>query len=104
MLRAIILETEPKLTESIKWNAPSYALDENDRITFAMYKSGITALILHMGALRKETVNAPPVLTDDHGIVEWKSDIRGVMSFESSEEISNRKDDISDILRRWLAL
>ena len=34
LLRDLILKTEPKLDEHIKWNAPSHVLDGEDRITF----------------------------------------------------------------------
>jgi uncharacterized protein YdhG (YjbR/CyaY superfamily) len=53
MLRSIILSVEPKLQEHIKWNAPSYVLNGEDRITFnLMNKESLVKLILHMGATR----------------------------------------------------
>ncbi|HSF46597.1 MAG TPA: DUF1801 domain-containing protein, partial [Chitinophagaceae bacterium] len=32
-LRSIILDTDPKLTEQVKWNAPSFCYNGDDRIT-----------------------------------------------------------------------
>jgi len=104
LLRSMILKLNPDLIERIKWNAPSYALEDDDRVTFAMNKTGITTLVLHMGAARKEDKTAQPVLADDHGLLEWKSDIRGLMAFDSSQEITERADDIADVLSRWIAL
>ena len=104
LLRSTIFSIKPTLEERIKWNAPSYALNDDDRITFGMNKAGITTLVLHMGATRKEDKKAQPILTDDHGLVEWKSDIRGLMTFESSQEITEHQSDIADVLKRWLAL
>lgn len=104
LLRSIIFESAPNLIERIKWNAPSYALNDDDRITFGMNKTGSTTLVLHMGATRKEDKKAPPILTGDHGLIEWKSDIRGVMAFKSSSEIDEHRDDITDVLKRWLEL
>lgn len=104
LLRSTIFRIEPTFEERIKWNAPSYALNDDDRITFGMNKAGITTLVLHMGATRKEDKKAQPILTDDHGLVEWKSDIRGLMTFESSQEITEHQSDIADVLKRWLAL
>lgn len=104
LLRSMIVAIEPTLHERIKWNAPSYALNDDDRITFGMNKEGTTTLVLHMGATRKEDKKAQPVLSDDHGLVEWKSDIRGLMAFESSQEITEHQSDITDVLKRWLEL
>lgn len=102
MLREMILSINPALTEHIKWNAPSYVLEDTDRITFGMNKTGVTTLVLHMGAARKENTNAGPLLSDDRGLVEWKSDIRGVMTFNHIEEIAARSEDISYVLQQWL--
>ena len=61
-------------------------------------------MILHMGATHKETPGAPPILTDDKGLVEWKSDIRSIMQFTDSAEITVKKSQISAVLRDWLAI
>ena len=103
-LRAIIYEVNPTLVEQIKWNAPSYAMKGDDRITFGMNKTGITTLVLHMGAMRKEDKKGLPILPNDHGLVQWKSDIRGLIAFESSQEITKHKDEIVDVLTRWLTV
>jgi hypothetical protein len=43
------------LTEHIKWNAPSYVLDGEDRITLNLLnKQGLAKLVLHMVATRPE--------------------------------------------------
>lgn len=101
-LRRLILALDPELTERIKWNAPSYALNGADRITFGMNKVGITMLVLHLGTTRKETPAAPPVMQDNTGLVEWKSDIRGIMAFADFAEIQRRAAEIADVLGRWL--
>lgn len=104
-LRDIILKTHPGLAEHIKWNAPSYVLDGEDRITFNIQnKQQIVKLVLHMGATKVEDKKGEPVLKDDTGLVEWNSDIRGVVSFENSEAIDAQKEQVAKIISDWLAI
>lgn len=50
-LRGLILEIDTRLEEHIKWNAPSYVLGGEDRITFnLMNKQGVVKFVFHMGA------------------------------------------------------
>jgi len=104
MLRKYILDEEPSLTEHIKWNAPSYVKDEEDRITFnTMDKEQVVKLIFHMGATRKEDKKGQPLLKDAT-LVEWVSDIRGYMSFNNLDEIIANEKEIKRIIRAWLAV
>lgn len=105
LLRGIILNVEPKLAEHIKWNAPSYVLDGEDRITFnLMNKQGVVKLVLHMGATRKENKNGTPIMQDKSGLIEWSSDIRGMLTFNNIEEIETHKDAIKLIVNDWLSI
>ena len=104
-LRNLISSIEPTLQEHIKWNAPSYVLDGEDRITFnLMNKQGVVKLVLHMGATRKENKKADPIMKDETGLVEWNSDIRGTVSFSSLDEIAKSQADLTKILNAWLLL
>ncbi len=105
MLRGIILKTAPKLEEHIKWNAPSYVLNDEDRITFnLMNKRGAVKLVFHMGATRKENKKGSPVLQDESGLIEWSSDIRGMMTFNNVEEITSNEAALRRIIKNWLSL
>ena len=104
-LRELILNTDPRLKEHIKWNAPSYVLDGEDRITFnLMNKQGVVKLIIHMGATRKEDRKATPIMHDESGMVEWSSDIRGMVSFESIVDVTSKSEELKDILGKWLSI
>jgi hypothetical protein len=104
-LRAIILSTTSNLTEHIKWNASSYVLDGEDRITFNLInKEGVVKLVLHMGATRKENKKGDPVLKDATGLIEWSSDIRGVLSFEDLADIQSKRSVVARIIKDWLAI
>jgi hypothetical protein len=103
LLRKIILDSDITLSEGIKWSAPSYQKDEVDRITFnLMNKEGLVKVVLHMGALRKETKGAMPILDDPSNTVLWVSDIRGFITVTSTAEIIAKQDILKDIFTRWL--
>lgn len=104
-LRSLILTTEPSLKEHIKWNAPSYVLDVEDRITFnLMNKQQVVKLIFHMGATRKENKKGTPIMQDESGLLEWSSDIRAMVTFTSIEEITSHKDSLQEIIKNWLSI
>lgn len=105
LLRDIIGSLDANLTEHIKWNAPSYVFDGEDRITMNLRnKRGLVKLVLHMGATRPEDKKGAPVLLDDAGIVEWASDIRGFMSFADADDIRAKQPALRRVLSGWLAI
>lgn len=105
LLRTIIKKANPHLTEHIKWNAPSYVLDGEDRITFNIRnKENIVQLILHMGATRAENKSGEPIMADDKHLINWQSDIRGMLSFASIADVKSKQSDVEDIVKRWLAI
>ena len=55
-LRDAILSLDDRITERIKWKAPSFVVDGVDRVTFALRPGKGIELILHRGvAVRSDT-------------------------------------------------
>lgn len=105
LLRDIIGSLDTDLTEHIKWNAPSYVFDGEERITMNLRnKQGLVKLVLHMGATRPENRKGTPVLLDDAGIVEWASDIRGLITFVDADDIRAKQSALRRVLSGWLAI
>lgn len=105
VLRQVIVSVDPTIREHIKWNAPSYVLDGEDRVTFnVMNKEGVVKLVLHMGATRKENKTGSPVLVEENEIIEWNSDIRGTISFKNMEDVTSNKAALSSVIKKWLAI
>ena len=104
-LRELILHTEHTLVENLKWNAPNYVFDGEDRITFNVAnKQTMVKVIIHMGAITKENKNGKPILRNDRGIVEWSSDIRGTISFSGVSDIHSKKESFQAVILSWLAI
>ncbi len=105
LLRSRISTAHEGLVEHIKWNAPSYVLDGEDRITFNLTnKENAIKLVLHMGATRPENKKCDPILADDSGLVKWQSDIRGIVSFIDLADVEAKQDEVADLVKRWLAI
>jgi hypothetical protein len=105
ILRDLILTTEPQLKEHIKWNAPSYVLDGEDRITFnLMNKQEVVKLVLHMGATRKEDKKGEPIMQDESGLIEWSSNIRGMITLNSINDITFNMTALKIVVKDWLSI
>lgn len=99
-LRQIILQSVPALTERIKWNAPSFGLGEDDRITMRLRPGDRLQLVLHRGA------KARPVdgfaFSDPAALIEWAAADRGVITIAPGQ-LDQHRDALPDVLRRWIA-
>ena len=104
LLRSLITKDNPELIEHIKWNSPSYILNGNDRITFSVRPESPVAIVLHMGTSRPEKKDGTPVMNDRLGLVQWKSDIRGVISFTDIDDIKAKESQLIEIISQWLSI
>jgi len=104
-ISSLLRAAAPELHETLKWNAPNFVYEGNDRLTLnLMNKEGKVKLILHMGATKKEDKKAKPVMTDDTGLIFWNSDIRGTITFESTEHIKQVRKEVIELVREWLKI
>jgi hypothetical protein len=103
-LREIISKTEPSLTEHIKWNAPSFCHNGDDRITFNLSKPNAILLIFHRGAKAKKLTLKSPLLKVNSELLDWPSPDRAVMKFTSMAEITSLKRKLSTIVKDWIAV
>ena len=101
LLKAIIEEC-PTLTESIKWNAPTFCYNNKDRMTIMLHKKDRVGLILHTGARPKEDKNAPPLYTDETELLEWNSNIRATISFSDLNDFLPKRNLFKKAVMRWI--
>lgn len=99
-LRAAILRADPKITEQVKWNAPSFCYDGVDRVTFQL-KSKDIQLILHRGAKVKEDSGSFS-FTDDTGLMKWRSGDRAVVTFKDLADVKANETVFVSLLKRWV--
>lgn len=101
-LRAAASASAPDVTEHIKWNAPSFCLQGDDRITLSTSPKGAVRVILHRGVKVKD--NTDLAFEAPAGLVKWAAPDRGVMEFKAKADVDNWAADIDDIFKRWMEM
>ncbi len=91
-VRAIILKTDPRITESIKWKTPTFAFDGN--IASFNPAKNLVSLMFHRGA---ELPGKHPRLEGDGPLVR-------TMRFTAVADVNAAGTDIRDAVRAWIAL
>lgn len=99
---AVIMEACPMLTETVKWNAPTFCFDGKDRMTLMLHKPDRVGLILHTGARPKEDKKAPHLYTDDTGLLIWNSNVRATITFFDIDEFLSKKSAFQKAVVRWV--
>jgi uncharacterized protein YdhG (YjbR/CyaY superfamily) len=102
MLKAIN-EGCKELTESIKWNAPTYSHYGKDRMTIMLHKKDRVGLILHTGAKPKEDKKAHHLFEDNTGLLEWNSNIRATIAFTGIDDFLKKKELFKQAVKQWIA-
>ena len=100
-LRDIILSAEEGLTENIKWNAPNYCFEGEDRITMRIQPPKQIQLIFHCGAKVKEQPKNS-LITDTSGLLMWKENNRAVATFKNITEIQHAESTLIAIVKAWI--
>lgn len=99
-LRAIVIMAAPDLIETIKWNAPSFADEDQDRITLGIERKGGVRLVLHRGATVQDLSGF--AFADPEKVAKWPSVDRGVATFADTSAIEMRAVALEDLVRRWV--
>lgn len=100
-LREIILAADERIRESVKWNAPSYAIEDHFA-TFHLRRDDCLQIILHTGA--KKRANKLKVRIDEPALpLEWLDTDRARIELRSMTEITQGREALTNILRQWIA-
>lgn len=99
-LRAIIAGAHPDLVERIKWNAPSFALGDDDLITLGLERRGGVRLVLHRGAKPQDPAGF--AFDDPAGLARWPAVDRGVAVFRDADAVRRQAEALRDLCARWV--
>lgn len=101
-LRQIVRDADGRLEEVVKWNAPSYAVNGEDRITFNLRGKGTIRLIFHAGA-KKKNMNVRSALGEDPtGLLKWAADDRATVELTGMEDVREKEERLVSVVQRWL--
>lgn len=99
-LRALILSAHPGISEQIKWNAPSFGIGGDDRVTMRLQPGNRVQFILHRGAKVKATNGFS--FADASGMVRWLAPDRGEVTIADAAHLEERAADIQSLVARWI--
>ncbi|MFJ6024584.1 DUF1801 domain-containing protein [Brevundimonas sp. NPDC092305] len=100
-LRRIVRTAAPALVESIKWNAPNYALAGRDRVTLGLNRKSGYRVVLHRGVEKR--VADGFIFEDPDRIGVWPTPDRGVVTLPNSADIASQAGRLETLIRRWIA-
>jgi hypothetical protein len=101
ILRGLALGASQDVAEHIKWNAPSFTVGGDDRITLGIDRAGAVRVILHRGVKVKDSSGFH--FHDTTGRVAWAAADRGVITFSGPADIKSAANDVGNLFRSWLA-
>ncbi len=99
-LRSAILGADPRVKESIKWNAPSFSIDEHFA-TFNLHSPDRVMIVLHTGA--KVNPGARHIDVDDpEKLLKWAAADRASVTFSSPSDVDEKLAGFVAVLKQWI--
>ena len=101
VLRKAILSIDARIREEVKWNAPSFCLEDHFA-TFRLHPGSVFQLILHTGA----KVKASPkqfLIDDPQSLLKWATKDRCIITFESDADAMNKSAVVTRIVKDWIS-
>ncbi len=92
-IREIILQTSPKITETIKWKSPTFMYKGN-MASFFMNAKKHVSLMFHKGAF----------IHDSTGLLQGDGKEARTAKFMDMNNIETRKKDLETVVNQWIAL
>ena len=100
-LRQAILGIDMRIREEVKWNAPSFFLDDHFA-TFRLHPGATFQLVFHTGA--KARSNPRQFYLDSSpGLLKWASKDRCVIAFASDADALAKRTEVIRLTKEWLA-
>ncbi|MHA2855060.1 DUF1801 domain-containing protein [Paenibacillus lautus] len=101
-VRSFILSVDDRITEHIKWNAPSFCVQGEDRITLNLQGKGFVRLIFHCGAKVKDHDIKGTLTEDAAELLEWASHDRAIVKIVDMDDLGQKKEQLKAVIARWI--
>jgi hypothetical protein len=99
-LRGAIKEIDSRIVEEIKWNAPSFKLDDHFA-TFKLYPPKHIPIVLHTGA-KPKTLQRAFTLDDPYKLLKWPAIDRCVLTLQSSAQAAELEKVVLKMVKEWI--
>ena len=92
-VREIILSTDERITEAVKWSSPTFIYKGNIA-SFSMNAKKLVSLLFHKGAL----------IDDATGLLEGDGKEARTARFYDLEDIESKKEDLESVIMGWIQI
>jgi len=92
-VRRVVLDADPRITEAIKWKAPTFMYKGN-LASFYPKSTKHVSLMFHTGA----------ALADPTGLLEGEGDTSRVARFRDEADLTAKTDALSGLVVAWIEL
>lgn len=99
-LRLAILDADPQVGERIKWNAPSFVWQGDDRVTMRLQPGDRVELVFHRGA--KSKLDPQFSFPDPTNLINWVAQDRGVLAIPDRKSLKENKSKIAKLVLDWM--
>jgi hypothetical protein len=99
-IRTRLHESNDAVTERIKWNAPSFGLSSEDRVTFNLRPTDKIQLVFHRGAKVKDTSSF--TFTDESGMLTWLAKDRATVVIPAGTDPETYLSGLIDLINAWM--
>lgn len=99
-VRGIILNANPQITEHIKWNAPSFCYEGDDRVTLRLHPPDRIQLVFHRGA--KAKADDGFVFDDSSGLLHWITHDRATVTFQDMQAVNDQAAALTQLVDQWM--
>lgn len=93
LIRDIVLSTDEKITEDIKWKAPTF-----------IYKGNITSFIMNTKTSVSMMFHDGAKIEDDTGLLEGDGKKARVARFEDIADVTAKKSKLQKVIKKWIAI
>ncbi|MBQ0945143.1 DUF1801 domain-containing protein [Ideonella sp. 4Y16] len=100
LLRQAILAVDSRITEDVKWNAPSFALADHFA-TFKLHPPATLQLVLHTGA-RRQASPRRFALSGAEPFIKWAAPDRCVITLANTASAREHTALVANLVRQWL--
>jgi len=103
-VRKIILNAHEQITEHIKWNAPSFCFNNQDRVTFNLRGKNYFQLVFHCGSKATGHAEKGPLFEDTTGLLDWITGDRAIIKLSDMRDIESKRESLAKVVAKWIEM
>lgn len=100
-IRKVVVGADPSIREGIKWNSPSFRVDEWFA-TAGTHRRDVVQLVFHLGAKVKDDSTKGVRIDDPGNLLEWHAKDRCSIKLASVKEVKAHERALRSIVKQWI--